>query len=98
MEIQELERYVTDVLTFVGYDRANTDERVYEAVFHLTSAVKIFDIVTDEQKSEISNILSEKINGFLSAKILLKERKRKEKKKGEKESLPPTPPNKEKEI
>ena len=93
MEEQKIERYVTDLLTVSGFSSDGAERRLWALLHHLYCAVALWEQATDEERQMVES-MRKKLQYFFSAKINLKERKRK---KTENEKLPPTPPLKGKE-
>ena len=93
MKESEIERYVSDLLTVSGFRHDGAEHRLWVLLHHLYSAVALWEQATDEERQMVES-MRKKLQYFFSAKINLKERKRK---KTEKEKLPPTPPLKGKE-
>ena len=93
MKETEVERYVSDLLTVSGFRNDGAEHRLWVLLHHLYSAVALWEQATDEERQMVES-MRKKLQYFFSAKINLKERKRK---KTENEKLPPTPPLKGKE-
>lgn len=93
MEEQKIERYVTDLLTISGFREDGEGHTLWTLLHHLYSAVAMFEVATAKEKETIAKT-QKKLRYFFAAKCDLKERKRNNK---ENESIPPTPPIKEKE-
>jgi hypothetical protein len=93
MKESEIERYVSDLLTVSGFRHDGAEHRLWVLLHHLYSAVALWEQATDEER-QVVEAMRVKLQYFFSAKINLKERKRK---KTENEKLPPTPPLKGKE-
>lgn len=93
MKETEIERYVSDLLTVSGFRNDGAEHRLWVLLHHLYSAVALWEQATDEERQMVE-AMRKKLQYFFSAKINLKERKRK---KTEKENLSPKPPIKEKE-
>ena len=92
MKIDAIERYVDQVLEINGFCKGDK-ELLRQLLHRLYTAATMFHLMTDEQRALIGRIQTE-LSAFFVTKIVLKERKR----KGRKRKIPPTPPNKEKEI
>ena len=93
MKETEIERYVSDLLTVSGFRHDGAEHRLWVLLHHLYSAVALWEQATDEER-QVVEAMRKKLQYFFSAKIKLKETKRK---KTENEKLPPTPPLKGKE-
>ena len=93
MEEQKIERYVTDLLTVSGFSSDGAERRLWALLHHLYCAVALWEQASAEERETVE-AMRKKLQYFFSAKISLRERKRK---KTENEKLPPTPPIKEKE-
>ena len=93
MKESEIERYVSDLLTVSGFRHDGAEHRLWVLLHHLYSAVALWEQATDEER-QVVEAMRVKLQYFFSAKINLKETKRK---KTENEKLPPTPPLKGKE-
>jgi len=93
MEIQQIERYVEDLLTVSGFREDGAEHHLWVLLRHLYSAVAMYEHLSDEDK-EIVASTQKKLRYFFETKCELKERKRNKKAK---ENNTPTPPLKEKE-
>ena len=91
MEIQQIERYVEDLLTVSGFREDGAEHHLWVLLHHLYSAVAMFEHLSDEDK-EIVASTQKKLRYFFETKCNLKERKRK---KTEKENTPAPPKEKE---
>ena len=92
VEQNVVERYVDQVLEVNGFCRGDK-EQLRLLLHHLYTAATMFHLMTAEQQALIGRI-QQQLAAFFVTKIVLKERKRRAKKR----NIPPTPPNKEKEI
>ena len=93
MEIQQIERYVEDLLTVSGFREDGAEHHLWVLLRHLYSAVAMYEHLSDEDK-EIVASTQKKLRYFFETKCNLKERKAK---KREKEETPPAPLLEEKE-
>ena len=91
MQIDAIERYVDQVLEINGFCKGDK-ELLRQLLHRLYTAATMFHLMTDEQRALIGRIQAE-LSVFFVTKIVLKERKR----KGRKRKIPPTPPIKVKE-
>ena len=91
MQIDAIERYVDLVLENKGLFKGEKG-LLWQFLHHLYTAATMFHLMTDEQRALIGRIQTE-LSAFFVTKIVLKERKR----KGRKRKIPPTPPIKVKE-
>lgn len=91
MKIDAIERYVDQVLEVNGFCKGDK-ELLRQLLHRLYTAATMFHLMTDEQRALIGRIQTE-LSAFFVTKIVLKERKR----KGRKRKIPPTPPIKVKE-
>ena len=91
IQIDAIERYVDQVLEINGFCKGDK-ELLRQLLHRLYTAATMFHLMTDEQRALIGRIQTE-LSAFFVTKIVLKERKR----KGRKRKIPPTPPNKVKE-
>ena len=91
MQIDAIERYVDQVLEINGFCKGDK-ELLRQLLHRLYTAATMFHLMTDEQRALIGRIQTE-LSAFFVTKIVLKERKR----KGRKRKIPPTPPIKVKE-
>ena len=89
IDIETIERYVDQVLEVNGFCKGDK-ELLRELLHRLYTAASIFHLMTDEQRALIGRIQKE-LSVFFVTKIVLKERKR----RGKKRNIPPTPPIKE---
>lgn len=92
VEQNVVERYVDQVLEVNGFCRGDK-EQLRLLLHHLYTAATMFHLMTAEQQALIGRI-QQQLAAFFVTKIVLKERKRRAKKR----NIPPTPPNKEKNI
>ena len=92
MQIDAIERYVDLVLENKGLFKGEKG-LLWQFLHHLYTAATMFHLMTDEQRALIGRIQTE-LSAFFVTKIVLKERKR----KGRKRKIPPTPPIKVKET
>ena len=91
IQIDAIERYVDQVLEINGFCKGDK-ELLRQLLHRLYTAATMFHLMTDEQRALIGRIQTE-LSAFFVTKIVLKERKR----KGRKRKIPPTPPIKVKE-
>lgn len=91
MQIDAIECYVDQVLEINGFCKGDK-ELLRQLLHRLYTAATMFHLMTDEQRALIGRIQTE-LSAFFVTKIVLKERKR----KGRKRKIPPTPPIKVKE-
>lgn len=92
MDIEVIERYVSDLLEISAVGREGAERRIYEALHRLLTAVCLYEQMSGEEQLTVSQTVK-KLQYFFCTKIGLKERKR----KTEKKSFPPNPLLKEKE-
>ena len=92
VEQNVVERYVDQVLEVNGFCRGDK-EQLRLLLHHLYTAATMFHLMTAEQQALIGRI-QQQLAAYFVTKIVLKERKRRAKKR----NIPPTPPNKEKNI
>ena len=97
MELEEIERYVTLLLTFSGVERKDMEVQVYEALHHLLTAMKLYDLMKAENRAFVSEFVRLRMNYFLNTKITIKTKPQERKRKKEKKTLPPDPLPKDKE-
>lgn len=90
MQIDAIESYVDLVLESKGFCKGDK-EQLRLLLHHLYTAATMFHLMTDEQRALIGRIQTE-LSVFFMTEIVLKERKR----RGKKRKYPPTPPIKEK--
>jgi hypothetical protein len=76
IEIETIERYVDQVLEVNGFCKGDK-EQLRQLLHHLYTAATIFHLMTDEQRALIGRIQTE-LSAYFVTKIVLKERKRKE--------------------
>lgn len=93
MEEQKIERYIRDLLTVSGFHAEGEERRLWTLLHHLYYAVAMYEQASKAERETIAGV-QKKLRYFFAAKCDLKERKRNNK---ENESIPPTPPIKEKE-
>ena len=91
MELKEISKYVTDLLELAAVSRDGAEQNLYEALYHMLTAVAVFEQMTDEER-KLTIALKKKLEYFFSVSFSLKERKRRK----EKEKFPPNPLIKEK--
>ena len=91
MELKEISKYVTDLLELAAVSRDGAEQNLYEALYHMLTAVAVFEQMTDEERKQ-TIALKKKLEYFFSVSFSLKERKRRK----EKEKFPPNPLIKEK--
>ncbi len=91
IDIETIERYVDQVLEVNGFCKGDK-ELLRQLLHRLYTAASIFHLMTDEQRTLIGRIQTE-LSAFFVTKIVLKERKR----KGRKRKISPIPPIKVKE-
>ena len=96
MELEEIKRYVTDWLTFSGVERKDMEVQVYEALHHLLTAMKLYDLMDAEARAFVSEFVSLRMNHFLNVKISIKTKSQERKRNKEKKIIPPDPLLKEK--
>ena len=89
IDIETIERYVDQVLEVNGFCKGDK-ELLRQLLHRLYTAASIFHLMTDEQRALIGRIQTE-LSAFFVTKIVLKERKR----RGKKRNISPTPPIKE---
>ena len=93
MSIDDIERYVDDLLEVSGVCRSDeAAQPVRRLLHHLYAAVGMYELMGDDERGQIA-FMQKKLRYFFTAKCDLKERKRKSL---EKETISPTPPIKEK--
>lgn len=92
MSIKVIERYVGDLLEISAVDREGAEQRAYEALHRLLTAVCLYEQMSGEEQLTVSQTMK-KLQFFFCTKIVLKERKR----KTEKKNFPPNPLLKENE-
>ena len=97
MEQEEIERYVTLLLTFSGVERKDMEVQVYEALHHLLTAMKLYDLMDADDRAFVSEFVRLRMNYFLNTKITIKTKPQERKRKKEKNPLPPDPLRKDKE-
>lgn len=93
MDIDKIERYVSDLLTVSGMRCDGEGHRLWVLLHHLYSAVAMWEQLDGDGRTMVAD-MQQKLRYFFSAKCDLKERKRN---KTEKESFPPHPLTTEKE-
>lgn len=98
MKLEEIERYVTLLLTFSGVERKDMEVQVYEALHHLLTAMKLYDLMDADDRAFVSEFVRLRMNYFLNTKITIKTKPQERKRKKEKKTLPPDllPKDKEK--
>ena len=72
MELEEIEGYVTHLLTFSGVERKDMEVQVYEALHHLLTAMKLYDLMKAENRAFVSEFVRLRMNYFLNTKITIK--------------------------
>ena len=92
MQVDAIERYVDQILEVNGFCKGDK-ELLRQLLHRLYTAATMFHLMTEEQRALIGRIQMQ-LSPFFVTKIVLKERKRRAKKR----NIPPTPPNKEKNI
>ena len=97
MELDVIKRYVTDSLTFSGVERKDMEVQVYEALHHLLTAMKLYDLMDAEDRAFVSEFVNLRMNHFLNVKISIKTKSQERKRNKEKKIIPPNPLLKEKE-
>ena len=97
MELEEIEGYVTHLLTFSGVERKDMEVQVYEALHHLLTAMKLYDLMKAENRAFVSEFVRLRMNYVLNTKITIKTKPQERKRKKEKKTLPPDPLPKDKE-
>ena len=65
MELEEIKRYVTDWLTFSGVERKDMEVQVYEALHHLLTAMKLYDLMDADNRAFVSEFVSLTTEGFV---------------------------------
>ena len=93
MDTQTVERWSEDVLTVCLVAREGKEHNLWVLLRHLFVAVKMYDLMSDDDRQRVDSIVK-KSKMLFTSKFDLREKKRK---KTEKESLPPHPLLKEKE-
>ena len=96
MELDVIKRYVTDSLTFSGVERKDMEVQVYEALHHLLTAMKLYDLMDADNRAFVSEFVNLRMNHFLNVKISIKTKSRERKRNKEKKIIPPDPLLKEK--
>lgn len=96
MELDVIKRYVTDWLTFSGVERKDMEVQVYEALHHLLTAMKLYDLMDADNRAFVSEFVNLRMNHFLNVKISIKTKSQERKGRKEKKSSPSYSPNKEK--
>ena len=102
MERQKIEQYAKQVLTFCGVERQDVSRQVYDCLCHLLVAMKHLDLMNEEDRAFMMDFVELRMNFYLNAKLVIKEKNKERKRKKQKKSLPPHPlpiekENKEKE-
>ena len=96
MELDVIKRYVTDWLTFSGVERKDMEVQVYEALHHLLTAMKLYDLMDADNRAFVSEFVNLRMNHFLNVKISIKTKSQERKRNKEKKIIPPDPLLKEK--
>ena len=91
-DYEKIEQYVCDLLTVMGVEKDGEEQLLWLFLHHACCAAAIYEVLDDGMKPAYKELLK-KLNYFFSAKISLKQRKRRK----EKENFPPHPLLKEKE-
>ena len=102
MERQKIEQYAKQVLTFCGVERQDVSRQVYDCLCHLLVAMKHLDLMNEEDRAFMMDFVELRMNFYLNAKLVIKEKNKERKRKKQKKCLPPHPlpiekENKEKE-
>ena len=102
MERQKIEQYAKQVLTFCGVERQDVSRQVYDCLCHLLVAMKHLDLMSEEDRAFMMDFVELRMNFYLNAKLVIKEKSKERKRKKQKKCLPPHPlpiekENKEKE-
>ena len=102
MERQKIEQYAKQVLTFCGVERQDVSRQVYDCLCHLLVAMKHLDLMNEEDRAFMMDFVELRMNFYLNAKLVIKEKNKERKRKKKNNSLPPHPlpvekENKEKE-
>ena len=66
MELEEIEGYVTHLLTFSGVERKDMEVQVYEALHHLLTAMKLYDLMDADDRAFVSEFVRLRMNYFLN--------------------------------
>ena len=93
MDTQTVERWSEDVLTVCLVAREGKEHNLWVLLRHLFVAVKMYDLMSDDDRQRVDSIVK-KSKMLFTSKFDLREKKRK---KTEKESFPPHPLLNEKE-
>lgn len=93
LNTNDIERYVSDLLTVSGFRSDGEEQHLWLLLHHLYCAVAMYEQMGDDDKVIIADT-QKKLKYFFCTKCNLKERKRT---KNEKESIPPYPHANEKE-
>ena len=97
MERQKIEQYAKQVLTFCGVERQDVSRQVYDCLCHLLVAMKHLDLMNEEDRAFMMDFVELRMNFYLNAKLVIKEKNKERKRKKQKKSLPPHPQPVEKE-
>lgn len=84
---KDISQWVKDMLTVAGFDTDNTEQKLYETLYHEYMAVKLFETLKDEDKMTI-NKTERLVKVLFESRFFLKEKKKKTKRTKEN---PPTP-------
>jgi len=98
MERQKIEQYAKQVLTFCGVERQDVSRQVYDCLCHLLVAMKHLDLMSEEDRAFMMDFVELRMNFYLNAKLVIKEKNKERKRKKQKKSLPPHPLSVEKEF
>lgn len=89
----DISQWVKDMLAVAGFDTDNTEQKLYETLYHEYMAVKLFEMLKDEDKMTVKK--TERLVRLLfDARFNLKDNKKKTKRTKEN---PPTPQKENKE-
>ena len=97
MERQKIEQYAKQVLTFCGVERQDVSRQVYDCLCHLLVAMKHLDLMNEEDRAFMMDFVELRMNFYLNAKLVIKEKNKERKRKKKNNSLPPHPQPVEKE-
>lgn len=89
MERQKIEQYAKQVLTFCGVERQDVSRQVYDCLCHLLVAMKHLDLMNEEDRAFMMDFVELRMNFYLNAKLVIKEKNKERKRKKQKKSLPP---------
>ena len=94
METKDIERWAEGLLTVSLVSEQGPEHTVWVLLRHLFAAVKLHDLLSDDDRRRVADIVK-KTKGMFDSRFSLKERKRKTKKQ---KGLPLAHPTKEKET